>query len=209
MTQEEYIKGLQILFKKLTLAETDRLIYKQLTELCGEGKQYEAVFKQSRCFWTYTANSLIFTVFTELSKLFDEQKDAFGLKKVINIASQNNGWFVDWHKEYETTHSDFIKQLNSKYLSVERQKTLLKRIRDLDLAHSDKNHIFSIEEIYRGFSWGDIEDLIDSANEILNVIYISLTSAEYWIRPIEHDDIYYLIRNAYRGMPAAKKIPYE
>ena len=45
MTQNEMQQGISILFKKLTIAENNRMIYKQLTELCGIDKQFECVLK--------------------------------------------------------------------------------------------------------------------------------------------------------------------
>ena len=119
MTQNEMQQGISILFKKLTIAEKNRMIYKQLTELCGIDKQFECVLKKSICFWKLTINSLCFSIITELAKIYDEQKDAFGIKKLINISSQNGDWFSKWYNENGVLHKDFIKQLEEKYNSIE------------------------------------------------------------------------------------------
>lgn len=199
-------QGISILFKKLTIAENNRLIYKQLTELCGIGKQFECVMKKSNCFWKLTVSSLCFSIITELAKIFDEQKDAFGIKKLINISSQNSEWFSKWYDENGVSHKDFIKLLETKYDSIEKKREKLKEIRDAELAHNDRKSILNTQSIYEGFNWGDIEDLIETANEIINRISIGLTGSEYIIQLENYDDIHYLIKNAYKGMNNIDKL---
>lgn len=206
MTQNEMQQGISILFKKLTIAENNRLIYKQLTELCGIGKQFECVMKKSNCFWKLTVSSLCFSIITELAKIFDEQKDAFGIKKLINISSQNSEWFSKWYDENGVSHKDFIKLLETKYDSIEKKREKLKEIRDAELAHNDRKSILNTQSIYEGFNWGDIEDLIETANEIINRISIGLTGSEYIIQLENYDDIHYLIKNAYKGMNNIDKL---
>ena len=206
MTQNEMQQGISILFKKLTIAENNRLIYKQLTELCGIGKQFECVMKKSNCFWKLTVSSLCFSIITELAKIFDEQKDAFGIKKLINISSQNSEWFSKWYDENGVSHKDFIKLLETKYDSIEKKREKLKEIRDAELAHNDRKSILNTLSIYEGFNWGDIEDLIETANEIINRISIGLTGSEYIIQLENYDDIHYLIKNAYKGMNNIDKL---
>lgn len=199
-------QGISILFKKLTIAENNRLIYKQLTELCGIGKQFECVMKKSNCFWKLTVSSLCFSIITELAKIFDEQKDAFGIKKLINISSQNSEWFSKWYDENGVSHKDFIKLLETKYDSIEKKREKLKEIRDAELAHNDRKSILNTQSIYEGFNWGDIENLIETANEIINRISIGLTGSEYIIQLENYDDIHYLIKNAYKGMNNIDKL---
>lgn len=206
MTQNEMQQGISILFKKLTIAENNRLIYKQLTELCGIGKQFECVMKKSNCFWKLTVSSLCFSIITELAKIFDEQKDAFGIKKLINISSQNSEWFSKWYDENGVSHKDFIKLLETKYDSIEKKREKLKEIRDAELAHNDRKSILNTQSIYERFNWGDIEDLIETANEIINRISIGLTGSEYIIQLENYDDIHYLIKNAYKGMNNIDKL---
>ena len=206
MTQNEMQQGISILFKKLTIAENNRMIYKQLTELCGIDKQFECVLKKSICFWKLTINSLCFSIITELAKIYDEQKDAFGIKKLINISSQNGDWFSKWYNENGVLHKDFIKQLEEKYNSIEKKREKLKEIRDAELAHNDRKNILNTQSIYDGFTWGDIEDLIETANEIINRISISLTGIEYIIQLGNYDDIHCLIKNAYKGMHNIDKL---
>lgn len=206
MTQTEIQQGIKILFDKLTIAENNRLVYKQLTELCGIGKQFECVMKKSNCFWKLTVSSLCFSIITELAKIFDEQKDAFGIKKLINISSQNSEWFSKWYDENGVSHKDFIKLLETKYDSIEKKREKLKEIRDAELAHNDRKSILNTQSIYEGFNWGDIEDLIETANEIINRISIGLTGSEYIIQLENYDDIHYLIKNAYKGMKNIDKL---
>ena len=206
MTQNEMQQGISILFKKLTIAENNRMIYKQLTELCGIDKQFECVLKKSICFWKLTINSLCFSIITELAKIYDEQKDAFGIKKLINISSQNGDWFSKWYNENGVLHKDFIKQLEEKYNSIEKKREKLKEIRDAELAHNDRKNILNTQSIYDGFTWGDIEDLIETANEIINRISISLTGIEYIKQLGNYDEIHCLIKNAYKGMHNIDKL---
>lgn len=200
MTQKEVEQGIGILFKKLTIVENNRLIYKQLTELCGIGKQFECVMKKSNCFWKLTISSICFSITAELAKIYDEHNDAFGIKKLINISSQNSDWFSKWYNEYGITHKDFIKQLEIKYNNIEKKREKLKEIRDSELAHNDRKNLLNIETIYEGFSWGDIEDLIETAYDIMNSISVGLTRIEYFIQADNYDDVKVLIRNAYKGM---------
>lgn len=206
MTQNEMQQGISILFKKLTIAENNRLIYKQLTELCGIGKQFECVMKKSNCFWQLTVSSLCFSIITELAKIFDEQKDAFGIKKLINISSQNSEWFSKWYEENGVSHKEFIKLLETKYNGINEKREKLKEIRDAELAHNDRKNLLNIEIIYEGFTWGDIEDLIETAYEIMNSISVGLTGCEYFIQADNYDDVKILIHNAYKGMHNVQKL---
>jgi len=206
MTQNEMQQGISILFKKLTIAENNRLIYKQLTELCGIGKQFECVMKKSNCFWQLTVSSLCFSIITELAKIFDEQKDAFGIKKLINISSQNGEWFSKWYEENGVSHKEFIKLLETKYNGINEKREKLKEIRDAELAHNDRKNLLNIEIIYEGFTWGDIEDLIETAYEIMNSTSVGLTGCEYFIQADNYDDVKILIHNAYKGMHNVQKL---
>ena len=206
MTQNEVEKCIEILFDKLTIAENNRLIYKQLTELCGIGKQFECVMKKSNRFWKLTVSSLCFSIITELAKIFDEQKGAFGIKKLINISSQNTQWFSKWYDENGLSHKDFIKQLEEKYNSIEKKREKLKEIRDVELAHNDRKNLLNTQSNYEGFNWGDIEDLIETAYEIINRISIALSDRQYIIQLENYDDIHYLIKNAYKGMNNIDKL---
>lgn len=206
MTQKEVEQGIGILLQKLTIVENNRLIYKQLTELCGIGKQFECVMKKSNCFWKLTLSSLCFSMIAELAKIYDEQKDAFGIKKLINISSQNSNWFCKWYEENGILHKDFIKLLKSKYNCIEEKREKLKEIRDAELAHNDRKNILNTETIYEGFSWGDIEELIEIAYDIMNSISVGLTGCEYFIQLDNYDDVKLLIHNAYKGMHNVQKL---
>lgn len=206
MTQREVEQGIGMLFGKLTIVENNRLIYKQLTELCGIGKQFECVMEKSNFFWQLTVSSLCFSIITELAKIFDEQREAFGIKKLINISSQNSDWFLKWYEENGVSHKEFIKLLETKYSGIKGKREKLKEIRDSELAHNDRKKLLNTESIYDDFSWGDIEDLIEAANEIINRISIGLTGCEYIIQSVNYDDVCYLIKNAYKGMKNIDKL---
>ena len=111
MTKEEVKECVENLCIKLTIVENNRLLYKELTKLVGKGKQYECILKASICFWTLTVSNLRYSLFSELAKLYDEQKDSFGIKKLINVCSQNSDWFSEGCDEYEITHIELMREL--------------------------------------------------------------------------------------------------
>jgi len=206
MNENEIKQAIKIIIDKLIIVENNRLIYKQLTEFCGIGKQFECVIEKSKCFWVLTIHSLKFTAITELAKIYDEHSDAFGIKKLIDISSQNIVWFSKWYEENKITHKNFIESLYMKYDGIKEKKDKLKKIRDTELAHIDRKNMFKEDEILEVFTWGDIEDLIESAKEILDSIFTALMDLRFTIELESVDDIEYLIKNAYKGMKNIKKI---
>jgi len=93
-----------------------------------------------------------------------------------------------------------------KYDGIKEKKDKLKKIRDTELAHIDRKNMFKEDEILEVFTWGDIEDLIESAKEILDSIFTALMDLRFTIELESVDDIEYLIKNAYKGMKNIKKI---
>ncbi|MBQ8303728.1 MAG: hypothetical protein IJX79_02115 [Clostridia bacterium] len=206
MSQNSLQKYIKILIEKLTIIENSRLVYKQLIELCGVGKQFECVIKKSNCFWSLTIKSISFLIITELAKIYDEQKDSIGIRKIINISSQNKNWFSKWCEEYGISQNEFISRLEMRYFDIKDKREKLKEIRDKELAHNDKYNLFNQESICAGFTWGDIEDLIETAYTIINEISVSLSGCEYMIKFSNYDDINNLIKNAYKGMNNVDKL---
>lgn len=200
MTKNDVEERIKQLLNKLTLVENNRCIYEELSKLCGKDKKYECVLKQNKCFWGMTISNLKSSLITELAKIFDEHNGSFGIKKVINICSQNYSWFVGWCAQESITHNELIQYFESQYAKVENERNKLKTIRDKYLAHNDKKYIIGYSELFDGFTWSNVEDLIEVAFDILATIWGCFTNTGYCISCLDNDDVRCLIFDAYKGM---------
>lgn len=201
MTKAEYEKALKKLMDKIIYCESNRQIYKRLTELCGIGKKYEDVAIKGDMFFSMIVHNLLNELLAELARLYDE--GSFGLLKAINIVEQNQKLLSEYCDKEEIDQRE-IKQMitdaREKYNSVKDCRERLFEIRDKHLAHTDKKYVLNYGVLYDGFNWGYVEDLIMAAAEIINRITSLLRGAVTMYNWIGDDGVDVLIRAAHNGL---------
>lgn len=205
MTKVEYEKSLEKLLDKIIYCESNRQIYKRLTELCGIGKKYEDVAKQGDMFFGMIVHNLLNELLMELSRMYDEDREnkAFSLIKMKNIAEQNQEWFIE-HCDKNDISRDEIKklfvELNEIYANIQNSRKTIITIRDKYLAHFDKRYVLNSEELYQNLSWGDVEDLINCASTMVNRVTCLLNGQYTMVDWIGDSGVDNLIRAAHKGL---------
>jgi hypothetical protein len=198
MTKDEYISVIDSFRNRIYLLYNKHEIYKELCNLCANGKLYEPVLKEHSGFWELMIDSLKRSLASELALLFDAHSDCIALRKLINILEQNKDWVSEYCAIQDCKHLEIIVELNSIYSSCTQCRKNLITYRDKVLSHIDRKNI--IETTRFDLTWGDVEDLIDVATQILECIAASL-QMPFAIYPRDSgSDTRKLIKRTYRGM---------
>ena len=172
MTKAEYEKALEKLFDRIIYCDNNLMTFVRFTELFNGEVKYRRVFNRTKNFFVMVVHNMSAELITELSRLYD--KHSFGIEKVINIFEQNQDWFT-----YTNEFEHILSVIKTSYNDMAASIIKLKSIRDSNLAHVDKKYIFNSNEIYEGFTWGDVERLVATAFEICNHISCALSDKYY------------------------------
>lgn len=184
MQKQEMKQIIETLINKVRFAENNRLLYVQLCSLCGEGKPYEEIWYIAKTFWSMTTQNIFVRIIWELMELYDEHKQAYGLLKLMRVCEQNQNLFYDNIADpikHQNEMRKLLAEIHQEYSKIEQQRTKLKTIRDVDMAHLDAKYILNTNAVYveENFVWRDIEELIRAAFVICNSISIALTGECY------------------------------
>lgn len=198
MAKESFTSLLNKNSDRIYMICNKQVIYKELCNLCSKGKKYEVVLTNNKYFWSLVIDSLTQNMVSELSLIFDEHNDTASIHKLINMFEQNALWSKNWCEANNTNHSKIVIRLKELYESCNDERKKLKTLRDKVLSHCDRNVLTGKFDI-PNLTWGNIEDLITVAVEIVNIL--SVTTQESCYEYINHSaiDTAKLIKSAYRG----------
>lgn len=217
MTPDELKQTVFLFTDQIFLINSNRLIYKRLTELCAKGKKYSVVVDMSPVFWNFMTYNMGRQILLGLAKLYDESKDALGLKKLINICDQNRSLFQQDKQasisdeacactidQFYAKRFDFRETfgwVNELYDRTTPIREKIKTLRDKDLVHADKKHFYDTPQLYLDFPvpWGEVETLLENALDICNALLELLQPGCTVILTDTLEDIDTLIKHAFWG----------
>ena len=215
MTTEKLEAILNKILGEITIIKANWFIWKGLREEMHEGAAYATLLEFSPCFWTITLDNLLSKALLGTAKLYDEDKNCFGLLKIINICEQNQKLFpksrsvtvTDSYTGEKLSYSKLkdinadIRSARKKYQSVEEFRIQLITLRDKHLAHSDKRIFLEAEEFYNEVSLKReaFEKLIETAVDITNSFLSNLSDTVVYTKFQNVDDYEKLLRYAKEG----------
>lgn len=214
LTREQLHSLILGLADQITLAATNLLLYKRLTELCGEGKDFEFVYQRSHVFWMLMCHNMRNEIISNLARLYDEQKDAFGLRRLIEECDKNLSLFPD---KCQSTHYDdegnpeyiFPQQVVDEswqtYNHVNSERLKLKKIRNKSISHIEGEFLINKTAVYDEFYWKDVEDLIFAAQDIVSKILAAIYDEALMFEVDGYDDIDRLVKMAMYGYEKKKE----
>ena len=94
-------------------------------------------------FWSEVIPALRVSLIMQIARLFDESKDAIGIKKTLNILEQSN---------YRDNISEDIKNIRQQYTAYHKYIEEIRELRDKKSAHNDKKE-------YQSWKWPATKDL--------------------------------------------------
>lgn len=153
-------------------------------------------------FFQIVMYSLEHTYMVDLFKLYDRDRNAKGLRKVINICEQHSTIFPKeriMFRDIESKHNEVvkiniikdIKEIRKKLDLIDPVVTSLKGRRDNYYAHADKAYVDDLPQLASNYplSFKQIADLIQTANEILNTLLRDLCGEIVAQSSTNYDDV--------------------
>ena len=179
MEKETICKNANAIFDRLLNAYSCMSVFISIKDVYDRREEY--LFLSGTNFWRMVTDNNIFRTLVELSKIYEEGKDAVGLKKLINQVEQSK-------TEFDNT--ELVQKANKKYAEVEESKAKLKTLRDKGLVHSDKEYMADPKRLLSeyGLSLREIYALLNTAAEICNDILIEFSGTRRYITPVLNDD---------------------
>ena len=221
MNKQELEQKLLIQLNEVTHIKSCFEIWKGLHNEFPVDSENNDVFQTSPYFWNMVLKVFQENFLLSVAKLYDENGDSLGLRKIINICEQHQNLFPTEHqrKLYDHFNKDeivdvvsvdivaIINSANSYYNSVQKFRGKLITIRDKYLAHSDKKYIENPSELYSQLSLkgDDFEKLISVAHKILNGFLMALTDMSDSAFHLDRDDYKKLLSIAHTGIKQYRK----
>ena len=108
-------------------ALNDALQFKYVLELFDEHLDF---INKAPCFWMGVITSLRYSMLMQAARLFDESKDAIGIRKILNIVEQS---------KYRDTAKDVLCGVRNEYDGYQNLIEDIRNMRDKIYAHNDKS----------------------------------------------------------------------
>ena len=105
----------------------DALQFKYVLELFDEHLDF---INKAPCFWMGVITSLRYSMLMQTARLFDESKDAIGIRKILNIVEQS---------KYRDTAKDVLCGVRNEYDGYQNLIEDIRNMRDKIYAHNDKS----------------------------------------------------------------------
>ena len=153
-------------------------------------------------FFQIVMYSLEHTYMVDLFKLYDRDKNAKGLRKAINLCEQHSTTFPKERiifRDTERNHNEVvkiniikdIKEIREKLDLIDPLVNSLKGRRDNYYAHTDKAYINNLPQLASNYplSLKQIDDLIQTANDILNTLLRDLCGEVVAKNSTNYDDV--------------------
>lgn len=183
-------------------------LQKEITKLLDGNSEFENVYHLSPAFWTVTLQCLAAQSIVQLARVYDEQKDSYGLKKLIEQVENDSTVFYDKNglrqepngKDAEKTVA--ITQMQGLYNEVESARSILKGHRDKQYSHTAPAYIGKIDTLYEKYNltWDVMEQLVSVAHDIVDIAETNgLNLGRKCSVPVNMDDVYKLIYCAHKG----------
>lgn len=106
-------------------------------------------------FWTEVVTGFKYSLLMQTARLFDESKDAIGMKKVMNVLEQS---------KYQSVVKNMLQKVKKEYNEYQNLIHEIRYLRDKVYAHNDK--IVYRDGTYDGDDsldsplWGEVEELL-------------------------------------------------
>ena len=221
MTKENLQQKLEVQLTKVTHIKSCFEIWKGLHNKFQLGAEYNTVFQKSPYFWNLTLQVFQERFLLEVAKLYDENKDCLGIKKMINICEQNQKLFPKEHRRKLYNHFEekeienivsvdivsVIQSAKNRYNTAQDTRRRLITLRDKYLAHADKKYVEDPNNLYQEIALNidAFKKLLNVADEILNILLIALTDRCHSLDHLNRDDYNYLLAAAHNGIEKTNK----
>ena len=107
-------------------ALNDALQFKYVLELFDENLDF---VNKAPCFWSGVIDSLRYSMLMRAARLFDESRDAIGIKKALNIVEQS---------KYREAAKEVLCRVRNEYDGYKNMIEDIRNMRDKIYAHNDK-----------------------------------------------------------------------
>lgn len=210
LTNEIIVKKLNMLDDRLVYINSQVCVRKQIVDWLGHGGKRNDVYTISPAFWSMTIRCLENDILLGLAKICDDNKDVNGINKIINIVEQNGKCYIEQHKNFNPdlcqykNFEEMILDAKSLYYTTQELRERLKKVRDKDLAHTDKTYALERTKLYQevNITFEEVGSLINVLYRILDIfITCGLNNCEGKECPdcINALDVWGLIDNAHIG----------
>ncbi len=217
--KEELKLGLEHLANKIVYAYNTMLMLRQIHDSCLDNPEYQKVLDATPVFWTLVDYNIANHLLVDAANIFDKSQrdDVFSIPWLIQTSAGNKDVFPQFrvnevmnlvtHKKVKRRNDiyvdELIKQAEEKYYSVQDIVERVKFPRNKKIAHSDKALIIKKVELSTivSLQWADIEKLLETAMEIVNIVSYMLCDLQYGLKLGNHDrDAEALLRYAALGL---------
>ena len=124
--KDDIQKLLTVLEGDAALALNDALQFQYVLEFFNEHLDF---INKAPCFWMGVITSLRYSMLMQAARLFDESKDAIGLRKIFNIVEQS---------KYREVAKDVLCRVRDEYDGYQNLIEDIRNMRDKIYAHNDK-----------------------------------------------------------------------
>ena len=196
MEKETICNNANAIFDRLLNAYSCMSAFKSIKSVYDRHEEY--LFLSGTNFWRMVTDNCIFRTLVELSKIYDEGKDAVGLKKLINQVEQSK-------TEFE--NAELVHTAKEKYAALSNSKEKLKTLRDKGLVHSDKEYMADPKQLISEYapSLPEIYALLNTAAEICNDILVEYTGERRSVTRVLFEDASGVISDLKLAYEAKKK----
>lgn len=155
--KDDIQKLLTILECDAASALNDALQFKYVLELFDEHLDF---INKAPCFWSGVVTALRYSTLMQAARLFDESRDAIGIKKILNIVEQS---------KYKDTAKEVLCRVRKEYDAYYNLIEDIRSMRDKIYAHNDKTLYkdwnFDRDAILDDPLWGRIVELLRWAKD--------------------------------------------
>ena len=212
---EKLKKALDLLADHMIRVRSNLAIIQGLKETVEEKPEYTNLMNQSVAFWHMTIQNDRSQLAYVLSKVFDTGIDVISIKSIIETCAKNEHVLKPIFDEINASHDGSTERLSDYAALMQRvQETYdnssdliekLKRIRNKQIAHLDKQMALGIKESL-SLEWNEIEKLADIAEGIINTISVSLFDSVYYFHVLDDEkDVKKLLLYAMLGYTQTKE----
>lgn len=157
--KDDIQKLLTILECDAASALNDALQFKYVLELFDEHLDF---INKAPCFWMGVITSLRYSMLMQAARLFDESKDAIGIRKILNIVEQS---------KYRDTAKDVLCRVRNEYDGYQNLIEDIRNMRDKIYAHNDKSLYkdwnFDRDATLDDPLWGRLIELLRWAKDLI------------------------------------------
>lgn len=227
MEKQELINLVESFRYRVKIVACYRRLY---SEYCEKIKQLSDGINMTPAFWFITSRAYVHAMMIDLSKLYDNHPNVYGVDHLLELCEKNQSLFEEKElpngERYATAEElaefwaayageetapctdnrHFLDSLNKKYNQKSQQIDNLRLQRNKLWAHNDSKNFLnpSALEKEKLLIWADIDDLIDLLIDISNTLLNHLGKEVSGIYPANIDDIQ-IVMNTMQKQAREKK----